>query len=171
MRRRGRHSSSCLTNTTRHPSRNGSVPPLYKTISIHSRAHRVRSFYRPPAVANAAALVDGGTVINSLQDECCCCCSGIGSPPRAATGTHLGPLGGFTPFDRIELDIFALIIWHGAAAAAEFPRVYTNNNNNTHKHSLYIYCLHTEERTATTTVEEKNKNALLYSPAAKYFYR
>lgn len=105
------YSSSCLTNTTRHPSRTTAAvavafhPCSKPSVHTHTHAHTVSY--------PLAALVDGGTMINSLQDECCCCCSGIGSPPACHHRfwrTPRGPLGGFTPFDRIELDIFALII-------------------------------------------------------------
>lgn len=106
-------------------------------------------------------------------------CSGIGSPPHTV-GTHFSPLGGFTPFDRIELDIFALIIWQRRRAMVETggvpARAYTNINN-THTQTLFVYTvfIYTTERTRTYKKKKKpkiikiNKSAL-YSSVAKYFY-
>lgn len=124
-----------MTNTTRHPSRGRrrSTPVLNRR-RIYTRRVRARPVpaVRQPRAPIAANPVDDGTMINSLQDEC----HRRRRPLRdwlshPARRRHRPPRGGFTPFDRIELDIFALIIRRGCGGVSSH---YTNNNNTrTHK--------------------------------------
>lgn len=66
---------------------------------------------------------------------------GLALPRARRRGTHLGPLGGFTPFDRIELDIFALIIWQrrrSFRARTQIIIIYTHTQIRTR----FVYTVH-----------------------------